>query len=113
MTISGRNSFIRNLVFGRLKGHSAYTLGTRFITPHILPAHAKGSVGELMRKAARIILFGSLALSIGLVIVWMLGYFFAVPAIVDQFSFWIGVSMVACFGIFLGIVLLMFSSVKK
>ena len=66
-----------------------------------------------MRKAAKLILFGSLALCIGLVIVWMLGYFFAVPAIVDQFYFWVMASMVACLGIFVGIVLLMIGSMRK
>ena len=66
-----------------------------------------------MQKVAYAILFGSLALTIILVIVWVLGYFFAIPAITDQFYFWLMASMFACLGIFVGIVLLMFSSVRK
>ena len=66
-----------------------------------------------MRKVAYTILFGSLALTILLVIVWVLGYIFNVAAIIDQFYFWVMASMLACLGIFVGIVLLMFSSLRK
>ena len=66
-----------------------------------------------MRKVAYTILFGSLALTIILVVVWVLGYVFNVVAIIDQFYFWLMASMLACLGIFVGIVLLMFSSVRK
>jgi len=66
-----------------------------------------------MRKAAYTILYGSLALAILLVVVWVLAYVFAVPAIIDQFYFWVIASMFTCLGFFVGIVLLMASSVRK
>jgi len=66
-----------------------------------------------MQKVAYAILFGSLALTILLVIVWVLGYVFAVPEITDQFYFWLMASMFACLGFFVGIVLLMLSSMRK
>jgi hypothetical protein len=67
----------------------------------------------LMRRAAYAILYGSLALTILLVIIWVLGYVFDVSSIINQFYFWVMASMLACLGIFVGIVLLMFSSVRK
>jgi hypothetical protein len=66
-----------------------------------------------MRKAAYILLSASVALTVFLLIVWLLGYGFGVPAIINQFYFWVAASMVACLGIFLGIVLLMIGSMKK
>ena len=66
-----------------------------------------------MRKVAYTLLFGSLALTILLVIVWVLGYVFTVPAIIDLFYFWVMASMFACLGILVGIVLLMISSMRK
>ena len=66
-----------------------------------------------MRRLAYTLLFGSLALTVLLVVVWVLGYVFNVVAIIDQFYFWVMASMFACLGIFVGIVLLMFSSVRK
>jgi hypothetical protein len=66
-----------------------------------------------MRKVAYTILYGSLALAILLVVVWVLAYVFAVPAIIEQFYFWLVASMLTCLGFFVGIVLLMASSVRK
>ena len=66
-----------------------------------------------MQKVAYKILFGSLALTILLVMAWVLGYFFAIPVITDQFYFWLMASMFACLGFFVGIVLLMMSSIRR
>ncbi len=66
-----------------------------------------------MRKTAYLILSGSTALTFLFLIIWIAGFVYAPATLGRRFNLLLILSMVSAFGVFVGVVLLIVSFVKK
>lgn len=66
-----------------------------------------------MRKAAYIVLFGSLGLTILLVAIWLLGFIFGPHLVGNLIHLLLVFATLTSLGVFVGLILLIISFIKK